>query len=117
MFVRLIAAIRRAVALGGPADRSREAVQDVYDAQDEIEFQSLDHYNYPPADLMIEVDMTHISLNKLPICAALGVPEHWRFDGEKLEIRVLKNGKYVEVNESAAFPKLPLKEALPKFIQ
>ena len=81
-----------------------------------VEFQSLDHYNYPPADLMIEVDMTHISLNKLPICAALGVPEHWRFDGEKLEIRVLKNGKYVEVAESAAFPKLPLKEALPKFI-
>lgn len=69
-----------------------------------------------PPDLMIEIDVSGNSSNKLPICAALGVPEHWRFDGQKLEIRVLKNSLYVETEESAAFPGLPLKAALPRFI-
>ena len=42
MFARLIAAIRRAVAFGGPADGSPAAIHDEHDAQDEIDFQSLD---------------------------------------------------------------------------
>jgi Uma2 family endonuclease len=71
----------------------------------------------PPPDLMIEVDITNSSLVKLPICAALGVTEHWRYDGEKLQFRILRAGAYAEVSESPAFPGLPLKEAIPDFVK
>lgn len=40
----------------------------------------------PPPDLVIEVDITHPSLNKLPIYAAIGVPEVWRYDGQQVII-------------------------------
>ena len=32
----------------------------------------------PPPDLVIEVDVTHSSVPRMPIYAALGVPEVWR---------------------------------------
>ena len=38
----------------------------------------------PPPDLVIEVDWTHSSLDRLAIFAALLVPEVWRFDGQIL---------------------------------
>ena len=60
----------------------------------------------PPPDLVIEVDITSPSINKLPIYAQLGVPEVWRYDGEKLEILKLRDDGYVEVSESAALPSL-----------
>jgi Uma2 family endonuclease len=45
----------------------------------------LDLAEDPAPDLVIEVDMTHRSLNKLPIYAALGVQEVWRYvQGEVL---------------------------------
>jgi Uma2 family endonuclease len=46
----------------------------------------------PPPDLVVEIDITHPSLNRLPIFAAFGIPEVWRFDGEKLEILLLTDG-------------------------
>jgi len=36
----------------------------------------------PPPDLVVEVDITHPSLDKFPIYASLRVPEVWRHDGE-----------------------------------
>lgn len=72
----------------------------------------------PPPDLMIEVDMGgRNSVKKLPICLALKVPEHWRYNGTTLEIRVLRGANYVEVEESATFPGLPLKEKLPELLR
>src|SRR5215831_8087758 len=50
----------------------------------------------PPPDLVIEVDVTHSSLDKLPIYAALGVPEVWRSDGTRLAILILEGGTYEE---------------------
>lgn len=45
----------------------------------------LDLTEDPAPDLVIEVDLTHRSLNKLPIYAALGVYEVWRYaQGEML---------------------------------
>ena len=38
----------------------------------------------PAPELAIEVDVTHSSLDRLAIYAALGVPEVWRFDGLRL---------------------------------
>src|SRR5262249_43787527 len=38
----------------------------------------------PPPDLVVEVDITHPSLDKFPIYASLRVPEVWRHDGDTL---------------------------------
>lgn len=70
----------------------------------------------PPPDLVVEVDITSPSLNKLPIYAALGVPEVWRHDGEQVRILLLRGGEYVEVAESAALPPLTV-EALTRFVR
>ncbi len=60
----------------------------------------------PPPDLVVEVDFTSPSLNKLPIYAHLGVTEVWRLAGEKPEILSLnKTGEgYGASNKSVVFP-------------
>jgi Uma2 family endonuclease len=58
----------------------------------------------PPPDLVIEVDITSPSLDKFPIFAQVGVPEVWRFDGNKLTILGLAEGAYRERDTSIAFP-------------
>ena len=60
----------------------------------------------PPPDLVIEVDITSPSINKLSIYAELGISEVWRYDGEKLEIFQLGDDGYVEVTESVSLPGL-----------
>jgi Uma2 family endonuclease len=54
----------------------------------------------PPPDLVLEIDITHPSLEKLPIYAAIGVPEVWRYDGERLVMYRLGAGRYDEVASS-----------------
>jgi Uma2 family endonuclease len=56
----------------------------------------------PPPDLAI--DITRLSLPRLPIYAALGVPEVWRFDGEKMVCLALINGEYQEIPVSIVLP-------------
>jgi len=58
----------------------------------------------PPPDLVIEVDITSPSLDRFPIYAHFGVPEVWRYDGERIMIYELRNAEYVEVAESPALP-------------
>jgi Uma2 family endonuclease len=58
----------------------------------------------PPPDLAIEIDITSLSLPRLPIYASLGVPEVWRFDGEKIVLLALVNGEYQEIPVSIALP-------------
>jgi Uma2 family endonuclease len=60
----------------------------------------------PPPDLVIEVDMTRSSLDKLPICAALLVPEVWRYRDAKVYIYRLVGSGYVEVDRSEVLPGL-----------
>ncbi len=60
----------------------------------------------PPPDLVIEIDITHPSLDKFPIFAAFGVPEVWRFDGAQVRIYALVNGQYAEQTTSAMLPPL-----------
>jgi Uma2 family endonuclease len=43
----------------------------------------------PPPDLVAEIDVTHRSLDREAIYAAMGVPEIWRFDGNRLQSLVL----------------------------
>src|SRR5688572_7198849 len=60
----------------------------------------------PPPDLTIEVDIARDSLNRLPIFAAVGIPEVWRFDGTSLTVFRLEAGRYIEAPHSLAFPAL-----------
>ncbi len=69
----------------------------------------------PPPDLVIEVDVSHSSLNKLPIYAGLGVPELWRCRRDRVAILVLDDGVYREVPESRVLPRLT-DEVLTRFL-
>jgi Uma2 family endonuclease len=65
----------------------------------------------PPPDLAIEVDISRSSLSRMSIYAALGVPEVWRFDGERLRVfRLDAQARYIESEQSPHFPMLPLAE-------
>lgn len=56
-----------------------------------------------PPDIAVEVDITNESLSKLPIYAALGVPEIWRYDGKQTCIYHLEFEDYVEGQASRSF--------------
>jgi Uma2 family endonuclease len=57
------------------------------------------HVDPAPA-LVVEVDLTHPSLDKLPIYAALGVAEVWRLDGENVWFYQRRGATYVAVDTS-----------------
>lgn len=68
----------------------------------------------PPPDLAIEVDLT--SKTQAELYEALGVPELWRYDQNRLRIDVLQAGRYVQVEESPTFPGWPLMELADKYV-
>src|SRR5262249_32798801 len=57
-----------------------------------------------PPDLVIEVDITNPTLNKLPIYARLGVPELWRYEDKQVEFYRLEENYYVLIPASDLFP-------------
>ncbi len=62
----------------------------------------------PPPDLAVEIDVTARSIERMPIYAALGVPEIWRWHENKLLVlRLDPAGQYVEVPTSLALPGFP----------
>jgi len=69
----------------------------------------------PPPDLAIEIDLT--SRTRFNNYEKLGVPELWRFDGKSLNINTLQNNVYIESSQSRQFPNIPLKEAIPHFVE
>jgi Uma2 family endonuclease len=46
--------------------------------------EQVDLHPDPPPALVVEIDLTHPSLDKFPIYAALGVTEVWRCDGQRV---------------------------------
>ena len=57
------------------------------------------------------MDVTHRSVDREPIYRALGVPELWRFDLDRLEFLHLgADGAYKLAESSRAFPFLPRAE-------
>ena len=65
----------------------------------------------PPPDLAVEVDVTSPGLSKLPIYAALGVPEVWVWDaadGSLTARRLNDAGDYEVVTDSVELPGFPL---------
>jgi Uma2 family endonuclease len=70
----------------------------------------------PPPDLVIEIDITSPSFSKLPIYAQIGVPEVWRYDGERMTILVLEDSDYAESTESIVLPPVT-SSVLTEFIE
>jgi len=58
----------------------------------------------PPPDLVFEVDITHSTLDKLAIYAQIGVPEVWRYNGERFQVMILTGDHYTEQRTGLAFP-------------
>jgi Uma2 family endonuclease len=59
----------------------------------------------PPPDLILEIDVTRNSKSRLPLFAAMKVPEIWRHDGQALEFLVRsRRGIYRPASRSKAFP-------------
>ena len=67
----------------------------------------LDLNRDPAPDLVIEVDVTRTSLDRLKIFAAMGVPEVWRSTGRSLQFLHLQaDGTYQARTTSRNFPTL-----------
>ena len=97
---RLLADIITALAFGrqlpieqaGSATFRREDVKRGFEADSCFYFgdqaialrgrEQVDLHTDPPPALVVEIDLTHPSLDKFPIYAALGVTEVWRCDGQ-----------------------------------
>jgi Uma2 family endonuclease len=60
-----------------------------------------------PPDLAVEVDISASSSRRLPIYSALGIPEVWRCDGERLTfLELADDGEYRRIERSLSFPGL-----------
>jgi Uma2 family endonuclease len=72
---------------------------------------TIDLRNDPPPDLVLEIDVTRSSLDRLSIYAALGVPEIWRYNGRELVAHLLGADRRYQISgRSLAFPVVPLAE-------
>jgi hypothetical protein len=58
----------------------------------------------PPPDIVVEVDLSTDSRGKFSRYATLGVPELWRYDGQRLTMYYLTGAEYTEASASLAFP-------------
>jgi Uma2 family endonuclease len=70
----------------------------------------------PPPDLLIEIDITSSSLDKLSIMAEARVPEVWLYDRKGWRILRLQGTEFMEEPESAALPGLTT-EAITRLIE
>jgi Uma2 family endonuclease len=70
----------------------------------------------PAPDLVVEIDVTNSSQNRLQVYAELGITEVWIYNGESLAIQQLRNGVYSRSQTSQFFPSIPILE-LAGFIQ
>jgi Uma2 family endonuclease len=68
----------------------------------------------PPPDLVLEIDVTHSSVPRMPIYGALGVPEVWRLKGNTLSMELLQaDGSYLATPISRALPPLTPNDFAP----
>lgn len=58
----------------------------------------------PPPDLVVEIEIIHSALEKLPVYAAIGASEVWRYRGDRVEMLLLGENGYAEVERSRVLP-------------
>ncbi|MBD2525356.1 Uma2 family endonuclease [Nostoc sp. FACHB-133] len=71
--------------------------------------------NDPPPDLAIETDVT--SKTTLDAYVAIVVPELWIYDSKKLRIYLLRDGHYIESDNSPNFPNIPLTQIIAATVE
>ncbi len=71
--------------------------------------------NDPPPDLAIETDVT--SKTTLDAYVAIAVPELWIYDSKKLRIYLLRDGHYIESDNSPNFPNIPLTQIVAATVE
>src|SRR5437016_14085752 len=42
----------------------------------------------PPPELVVEIEITRSAVRKFPVFAKMGVPEVWRYDGNRVTIHI-----------------------------
>ena len=64
----------------------------------------------PPPDLVLEIDISNHSLNKLPLYASLKIPEIWRYNGKELMVFHLQgdNSSYEKRASSSILPRMEI---------
>lgn len=70
----------------------------------------LDLSQDPAPDLVVEIDVTHSSQNRLQVYADLGVAEVWIYNGKSLVIKQLQDKTYVNSQKSQFFLSIPVPE-------
>ena len=88
----------------------------IYQAERMAGQDTIDLATDPPPDLVVEVDISHPSLDKFPIYVSLRVPEVWRHDGHTLQFFRLIGERYTQTPASGLFPLLAA-EVLAGFVQ
>jgi Uma2 family endonuclease len=76
----------------------------------------IDLHRDPPPALVVEIDLTHPSLDKFPIYAALGVAEVWRFDGQRMWFYQLGPQGYTHNETSAVLDRVTTQD-ITSFIE
>jgi Uma2 family endonuclease len=71
--------------------------------------------NDPPPDLAIETDVT--SKTTLDAYVAIAVPELWIYDSKKLRIYLLRDGHYIESDNSPNFPNIPITQIIAATVE
>ncbi len=67
----------------------------------------------PAPDLALEIEISRSFLDRLAICAALGIGEVWCYNGDAIRIlRLQADGTYQKVDKSQVFPEVPLEQIL-----
>ena len=65
----------------------------------------------PPPDLALEIEVSRAAVARMPIYAALKVPEVWCFDGRSLRVYLDdSDGSYRLSDDSPTFPGIPIAE-------
>jgi Uma2 family endonuclease len=70
----------------------------------------LDLREDPAPDLVVEINVTSSSNNRLQVYADLGAAEVWIYDGVSLGIKQLQNGTYITSQMSQFFVNIPIPE-------
>ena len=65
----------------------------------------------PPPDLVIEIEMSRSSINKLALLASIGIPEVWRYNGKSLWLGRLVGEDYEPIRQSFELPGFPIEMA------
>ncbi len=70
----------------------------------------------PEPDLVIKIDVTSSSTNRLQVYADLGVAEVWIYNGDSLIVKQLQNSTYIDSQTSQFFASIPISK-ITRFLQ